>query len=569
MHTFDTIIAGGIVVDGRRNPRYRADVAIKDGRVAAIGRLHASDAERVIDATGLIVAPGFVDLHTHYDAQIFWDPYCTISSYHGVTSVVIGNCGFGFAPVHPEDRDRAMHTLTRVEQIPYESMKAGLPWSWETFPEFLDALDGAPKGVNVLPYVGVNPLLSYVMGLEAAKTRLPTEEEHAEIIRIFDEALEAGACGWSAMRTPPGSFLANHVDFDGTPFPTSVMGDETAFLLTEAMSRRNTGFIQLTIGTQDPEADKRHVEKLAEIGRPILWNVVFPDGDAPELHRSYQDWFNRCRERGLSLYCQGLTVENSLIFSLDIWNLWDADDAWRGALIGSTQERMTKLSDPAVREELKQQMPVLFPLEMVSLVATDNPEFDKYLNMTLPQIAAKLDCHPVDALLDISLTEQLQTTWHVPVRAQADEYLRELIQDPYVIPGVSDGGAHTKMVTLARYPTEHLQLHVREHQWITLEEMHWKLSALPAWVAGFKDRGTITVGAPADVVIYDFDSLRMLPAEVAHDLPGNEWRRIQRAEGYHHILVNGETTFKDGICTGVLPGQLLRHGSGSPTGNHG
>ena len=169
----------GMVVDGTRMPRFRADIGIKDGRIAKIGRLRATDAAKTIDASGLIVAPGFVDLHTHYDAQLFWDPYCSISSWHGVTSVVIGNCGFGFAPVRPESRERAMLTMTRVEAIPYASMKAGMPWDWTTFPEFLDSIDRRPKAVNILPYVPVSPLLTWVMGMEEAKTRPPTERRRA------------------------------------------------------------------------------------------------------------------------------------------------------------------------------------------------------------------------------------------------------------------------------------------------------------------------------------------------------------------------------------------------------
>ncbi|OKI02289.1 hypothetical protein A6A06_14635 [Streptomyces sp. CB02923] len=565
MAQFDTLVMGGIVIDGRRNPRSRADVAIKDGRIAAVGRLDPSDAERVVDATGLIVAPGFVDLHTHYDAQIFWDPYCTISAYHGVTSLVIGNCGFGFAPVKPEDRDYAMRTLNRVEQVPYESIKAGMPWKWETFPEFLDALDATPKGVNVLPYVGVNPLLNYVMGKEAAKSRPPTEEEHRRIAATFEEALEAGACGWSAMRTPPGSFASNHRDHDGTPFASNVMGDETAFLLSAVMNERGAGFTQLTIGTEDLEADNRHVEKLAEIGgRPILWNSLFPDGDMPEFHRSYQQWFNRCRERGLPLYCQGMTVETTLTFSLDDWALWDHDDAWREALVGDTGHRIAALSDTGLRERLKKQPPILYPPELIRLAGTQHPDFKPYVNLPLTEIAVKLGKHLIDALLDISLAEDLATIWEVPLRPPpADEHLREIVQDPFVIPGVSDGGAHAKISTMARFPTEHIQRYVREKQWLTLEEMHWKISALPAWMAGFHDRGTIVPGAPADLVVYDFENLKVLPPEVEHDLPGGEWRRVQRAEGYRYVLVNGVVTFQDGQCTRATPGRLLRHGVGT------
>jgi N-acyl-D-aspartate/D-glutamate deacylase len=290
MTSYDTIIAGGIVIDGRRNPRVRADVGISGGRIAAIGRLNPADAERVIDATGLIVAPGFIDLHTHYDAQIFWDPYCTISSFHGVTSVVIGNCGFGFAPVKPADRDYAMRTLNRVEQIPYDTMKAGMTWTWETYPEFLDALDATPKGVNVLPYVGINPLLSYYMGRDAAKQRQPDEAEYERILGAFEEALAAGACGWSGNRTPPGSIAGNHRDHDGTPFPANVMSLETALRLTEVMGRRNTGFIQFTNITDDPADDKPRAAYCTSSERFVRssrsgWSVLGPTADLGAVRR--------------------------------------------------------------------------------------------------------------------------------------------------------------------------------------------------------------------------------------------------------------------------------------------
>src|SRR6266481_2685002 len=198
MAEFDLVIQNGMVIDGTRMPRFRGDVGIKNGRIARIGRLRSTDADETIDASGLIVAPGFVDLHTHYDAQLFWDPYCSISSWHGVTSVVIGNCGFGFAPVRPESRERAMLSMTRNEAIPLASMKAGMPWDWVTYPEFLDSVDRHPKAINILPFVPLTPLLIWVMGLDEAKTgRRFTEQEEKRARQIVNEAMDAGACGWS------------------------------------------------------------------------------------------------------------------------------------------------------------------------------------------------------------------------------------------------------------------------------------------------------------------------------------------------------------------------------------
>ena len=201
---YDVVIKDGLIFDGTGSPRRRGDVAISDGKIVAMGRIDASSATSVIDASGMHIAPGFVDLHTHYDAQVFWDPYCTLSGWHGITSVAIGNCGFGFAPVAEDMREYAMKSMTRVEAIPYESMKQGMPWDWVTFPEYLDSLDRTPKAINILPYVPAGPMLTEVLGLADAKAgRMPTNDEHARLAQMLNESMDAGGCGWSAQRAPP------------------------------------------------------------------------------------------------------------------------------------------------------------------------------------------------------------------------------------------------------------------------------------------------------------------------------------------------------------------------------
>src|SRR3954466_46363 len=260
MSNFDIHISGGTVVDGTRVPRYRADVWIKDGRIAQIGGRAQGVSDRVIDARGRIVAPGFVDLHTHHDAQIRWDPWCTISGWHGVTSVVLGNCGFGFAPCKPDYRDRSMLTMTRTEAIPFESMREGMPWDWETIPEYLDSLDRTPKGVNVIQYMPTASLMTYVMGLDAAKSRPATAQERKEMQRLLHEGLDAGLCGFSIQRLGPNSTQA---DFDGSPMVTDTMCDEDILALAEVLAARNEGFIQMTQATGDIKADLEFVEKLA------------------------------------------------------------------------------------------------------------------------------------------------------------------------------------------------------------------------------------------------------------------------------------------------------------------
>src|SRR5439155_6365463 len=239
MPEFDLVVKNGLVVDGTGAPRFRDDIGIKEGRIAKIGHIPPHEAAKVIDADGLIAAPGFIDLHTHYDAQIFWDPYLTISGWHGVTSVVIGNCGFGFAPVRKQDAERAMLTMVRTEAIPLASMQVALKFGWETYPQFLDTLDRQPKGVNLLPYLPMNPLLGYVMGIEQSKTgRLPTDDEHTAMRRILHEAMDAGACGWSAQRLVPNGPSAVQRDFDGSPMNTDVMHDETCIEMAKVLSER-------------------------------------------------------------------------------------------------------------------------------------------------------------------------------------------------------------------------------------------------------------------------------------------------------------------------------------------
>ena len=270
MAQFDWVIKNGTIVDGLRMPRFRGDIGVAGGVVAAIGQLDASEANRVIDATGHVVAPGFVDLHTHYDAQIFWDPWCTISGWHGVTSVAIGNCGFGFAPVAPELRERSMLSMTRNEAVSLAAMRAGMPWDWETFPEFLDSLERTPKAVNLLTYMPLNPLLVWVMGLERAKAgELPTPAETAELCRLFEEAMDAGACGFSMQRLLPDSGSDIQRDHDGSPMVTDVMHHETCLELARVLGRRNEGFIQMTLYSADRERDLREYEELAAVsGRP-------------------------------------------------------------------------------------------------------------------------------------------------------------------------------------------------------------------------------------------------------------------------------------------------------------
>lgn len=574
---YDLIIRNGTVVDGTRLPRFRADVGIKNGRVSKIGRIGTATAGRELDAKGCIVAPGFVDLHTHYDAQIHWDPYCTISGWHGVTSLVLGNCGFGFAPVKPAERERALLMMTRTEQIPYESMKAGMKWRWETFPEWLDNLEKLPKGVNVVSYVPVSPLMVYVMGLEAAKSRPATAAERKEMQRLLHEAMDAGACGFSIQRLGAHSIQA---DADGTPMPTDCMADEDVFALADVLCERDEGFIQITqaqggdpIHCEDglKSRDRDFLEKLAEHAqRPVLHNALAVIDDVPTFHTSELDWVHDCNRRGLRIYGQGANVRTWFNFTLEHWNLYDGSPAWNHATQGSVEEKLANLSDPKVREQMRTEYKMLSPIGFASMPESltisktpGHPELEKYLGQKVSDIAKAEGKHVTDAMLDIAVAGDLKVEFRTgsPTSENA-ELVGPLMSDPYVIAGISDGGAHTKFFTGGSFTTDFLTWLVRDTGKISLEEAHYHLSYLPAQAAGFVDRGFLREGAPADVVVYDLATLKRTPEwefETVFDMPANEWRRIQRSEGYRWTLVNGQITFENGECTGATPGRLLRN----------
>jgi len=571
MAEFDTIIRGGMVVDGTRLPRYRADVGIKDGKVAKLGKLKPHQGAKVIDADGQIVAPGFVDLHTHYDAQLFWDPYCTISSWHGVTSVVIGNCGFGFAPVKPEMRDRAMLTMTRTEAIPYASMKAGLPWDWVTYPEFLDSVERHPKGVNMLPFVPMAPVMTWVMGLDEAKSgRMPTEAETKEMCRLINEAMDHGACGWSAQRFGRNSVQA---DYDGTPMVTDLMHDETALALARVLGERNEGFIQMSY---IPDASKyegdiqdhteKHFEELAmAAGRPILYNAIAINDAHPERFRRQLHWIENCAKRGIRVFGQSATLEVGFVFTFKDWNLWDDMPEWREVTTGTIEDRLMKLSDPERRPGLRKvdEMTGLITNNVrdIFILECKHPELKKYENLTVGEVAAREHKHPVDAMLDIACADGLNTDFYTPPINVRNDYLKEMVTSPgMAIFGVSDGGAHTKFFSGGRYSTEAIIKMGRDNEILPLEEVHFRLSAHPAMCAGFRNRGTLVEGNWADVVIYDLDRLAIKPMEIVHDFPGGEWRRVQRPEGYSAVMVNGEVIIDHGRETGATPGKLLRRG---------
>jgi len=575
MAEHDMIIKGGTIVDGTRTPRYVSDIAIKDGKIAKIGGLMHSTADRVLDAQGFIVAPGFVDLHTHYDAQIQWDPYCTLSGWHGVTSVAIGNCGFGFAPSRVEDQDRSMLSMTRNEAIPYAAMKAGMLWDWVTFPEFMSSLERVPKGVNCLTYVPLTPLYAWVMGWDAAKTRRPTEAELQEMVRLIHEAMDAGACGWSAQVLGETSVQR---DYDGTPMITDLLSEREILTFAKILADRDEGLIELAYqetgeeGRPLADGTMHFFEQVALTAkRPVLYQAVTPNAVHPEQHRARLRWLDRCAQRGIRVFGQGATRRGGFDLTFEDWNLFDDAPAWREVTLGTPAERKAKMQDPEMRRRLREEweagtrptLVVQAGVGSLTVSETVKPELQHYSGQTVQEIADDEGKHIIDALLDLVVADDMGTQFHADTQGRnVARYTAEVLDSPVTIAGVSDGGAHVKFLTGGSYATELLTWLVRDEKVMSLEDAHYKLSYLPAFLGGFKDRGFLREGAPADIVVYDMDQLEVLPSEVAEDLPGGEWRRIQKAKGYNWIMVNGQVTFQDGEPTGALPGKFLRHGRG-------
>ena len=574
MPEFDKIVKGGTIVDGTLTPPFKADVGIKAGKIAKIGYLKSSDASQTLDASGLIVAPGVIDLHCHYDAPVFWDPSCSIGSWHGVTSVTNGNCGFGFAPVHHSDAERSMLSMERNEAIPFEAMKASMPFSWETVPQWLDHIERLPKAVNMMQLVPVTPLVSYVMGgWEQAKSRQPNEQEIARMVEIIDEAMAAGANGWAAQRLLGNASVQR--DYDGTLMISDIMSDEFYLALAHGLRKHDRGHIQFAQASPTMEGDRtagpRHsmefAGRLAETAnRPLIFNAVAAVDRRPDIHRAQLSVIDEYNRKGVPLVGHALIARLNLRCCFrEKWTFFDNVDAWREATMGTFEERKAKLTDPVLRERMKEvydkSRQPLGAGHIAKFVCRKISRDDlraKYRDRTVRDIAQAENKHVIDALLDVSAADDFNTEWLTPVTNSNPEHCKEMLAHRTAA-GFSDGGAHAKFQTLGIYPTEMLTWLVRETGTVPLEQAHYHLSYMPAWVAGFKDRGCIREGMAADLMIYDFDRLGIEEPEVVYDLPpDNDSRLVQRSRGYRWIMVNGEINFEDGKDTKTYSGKLVR-----------
>ena len=562
---YDVVIRNGWIVDGTRFPRYRADIGIRDGVIAKIGTIAPADAARVLDAEGLIVAPGFVDLHTHYDAQIHWDPYCSNSGENGVTTVIAGNCGFAFAPCKEADRDRYMLMMENTEQVPYQHMKTMLPWTWETFPQWLAHLRALKKGVNMMMLMPINPLLCYVMGTDAAKSRRPTASEMAEMKRLIHEAMDAGAAGLGV------SLLGNdnsHTDYDGSSMPSDVMHRDDIVELASVLGERDEGFIQV-LAQLGNHRETDVIERIAQVSRrPVLLNIFVTTDLMPDFHRPHLEWLSAVNARGLRIYGQTFAQRGFSEFNVLEFNINDHIPEWRQiSRLHDKAEKKRLIADPAHRARMRASydpMVLSFgsgPLEVITVSSVgDAPELQKYVNRSLGEIAAEEGKHVIDVLFDISLATDLAADFRTPSPVGTDPHrTAELLLHPQTLAGTSDGGAHMRFFSGGHWPTELLIWLVRETGVISLEEMHYRLSYQPARIAGLGGRGALLEGMAADIVVYDFDALWMKTEkyDLRFDFPGGDWRRYTPTEGYRWILCNGAVTHENGQPTGVTPGSFL------------
>ena len=572
MADYDLLIKNGTIIDGLRMPAFKGDIGVRGGRIVAMGNVQGT-ATREIDATGLIVAPGFMDIHTHYDAALSgWDPYATLSGWHGVTTVAIGNCGFGFAPVRPEDRERAMLRMERTETIPLSMMQASMRWDWVTFPEFLDSLDRHGLGVNAASLVPYSPLRAWVMGNEAARdpNYKATSDQIGQMKHILHEALNAGGFGFS------GTFSMANRDYDGGYLPTQVASREEFLEMATVLRDYNRGSIEWTMGRALQGLKLDFLLELAKTsGRPVNWNAIAYDPTNPTQWRRQLDWNEKAYREAVVLpvdIC--LPIEFELTF--ETMGLFDQLPAWNEATIGTLEERKAKLADPARRPKLRADMERARitgrrqddgEAGQISMFRWNETFIDKACleknkmlqGKTVAELAQEQNKHPVDAMLDLAVEEDLKTEFSMPSFANSDEEaLATIIKHPLCLIGASDGGAHTKFLTTGRYPTHFLAHWIRDKRVMSLEEAHWRLSTMLGWAIGIRDRGWLREGMPADIVIYDLQKLRVLPMETVYDLPDNDWRRVQKADGYHFTIVNGVITFEGQRCTGALPGKMLR-----------
>jgi len=557
--SYDLLIKNGTLVDGTGAAPRRADLAVAAGKIAEIGKITDS-AKKVVDASDLIVAPGFVDPHTHYDAQICWDPYITSSSWHGVTSVIMGDCGVGIAPCRPGVREIAAWDLVNVEAIPFDVLSKGVTWDWETFPQYLDAAERRGSGINLGFMAALTPFRHYVMGEESME-RAANPDETARIKALIKEAVAAGAFGFTTTAVP------QHIGYKGRPIACRNASPDEFKAYASALKELGKGAMELALTKSVSVLTDEEYEfldlLLTHSGRPVTWLALLNRDDQPD---ACQETLRKAepliRRGGIpQVTCRPLVIQINLrepfIFAnLDCWNPVFNQPAEAQKKV----YRDSKFRD-AFRETLKR--PAVFngKWERLEVKEVRSPAMQSLVGKTVAEIARERGKDGVDTFLDLAIEDDLGIEFTMALFNATEERIPELIRDSRAMVGLSDGGAHVDMLCDAGYCTYLLGTWVRERQVLSLEHAVKRITSEPADFFGLKSRGRLLPGMTADVVVFDYNSVgSSTRGEMRNDLPGGGRRLVMPARGIEHVIVNGHSLYDEGKASGELPGQVLRSG---------
>jgi N-acyl-D-aspartate/D-glutamate deacylase len=561
----DLLITNGTVVDGTGAAGRHADVAVRGGRIVAVGDLGGEAATRVIDAEGLVVSPGFVDVHTHMDAQLAWDPLGQCSCFHGVTTAVMGNCGFTLAPVRSDARELVVRNLERAEDIAAEAMAAGIDWSWETYPEYLDFVDRTPKGINYAGYVGHSALRTWAMG-ERAFTEDASPDDLAMMVRQVEDSMRAGAVGFTT------SISMNHETSDDRPVASRLATRQEIDALVGAMGRLGGGIFELAhhkdLRSRDPETRERYISWLVDLavstGVPITYGMLAFGGE-DHLWRPVTELLQRINDAGGRSWAQVHTRQFGVLLSFQTRLPFDRLPLWADLRSQPLDEQRRALADPSTRAKLvdvaehgdygraigaearKPEWRFVWP------VTSGLPPYE-----SIEDIAAARGVSAMEAFLDTAIESDLRMFFIQAAANQDQDLVLELIRQPNAIPTFSDSGAHVSQIMDSSLQTHLLGHWVRNEGAFTVEDAVHRMSQLPAQAWGFDDRGVVAEGMAADLNVFDLDTVTPDLPELVYDLPGGARRLRQTASGFLATIVNGEVLLDHGEPTGATPGRLLR-----------
>jgi N-acyl-D-aspartate/D-glutamate deacylase len=559
----DLVLRGGRVIDGTGAPERVADVAIDEGRITAITE-DAGPARREIDARGLLVTPGFVDVHTHYDGQVSWDRLLEPSIYHGVTTVVMGNCGVGFAPADPTRHAWLISLMEGVEDIPGTALAEGLRWNWESFPEYLDAIEAEPHTIDFAAQVPHGALRAYVMGERGADHReVPTPDEIDEMARLARQAVEAGAVGFTTSRT------TNHKTADGEHTPSLTSTPAELCGIAEGLREAGGGVLEIVADFRDLEGEFAMLRQVAkQSGRPMSISVA-QSNERPEQWRRMLELIDEANAEGIRMRAQVAPRPVGIIMSLDsTFHPFLRNAAYRELAALPLAERIERLGDPATRQAIVDDGWIMTPNNLFRF--DDPPDYEPPAEASIATLAAEAGVDPVSFVLDLFLENGGKGMVFLPFLNYAhgnSDHCREMLLHANSVPGLGDGGAHVSFISDASFPTYLLTHWARDRQRgerLPLEFLVKRQTRDTAELVGFLDRGLLAPGMKADVNVIDFDALTIRRPEMRYDLPAGGKRLVQKAEGYRYTIVSGEVVMEDGQPTGANPGRLIRGAQPAP-----